>query len=134
MEKKKEIDDNAAKDIRSIFRLKAFKNAEEKNYWKPLTVDKFWNIIYIGYESNGDRNKPVSFEETSVRRIDFIFDCVYLFYYKSHKIKPNHAGSYRDCLDWIKNKKTTINLISKKDNEYFQYGLNHEKILKEEQK
>ena len=55
-------------------------------------------------------------------------------YYKCHKINPNCGGSYIDFPDWIKNKKTTINPINKKDNKYFQYAvtvtLNHEEIGK----
>ena len=41
---------------------------------------------------------------------------------------------YIDSLDWIKNKKATINPINKKDNKSFQYAitviLNYEKIGK----
>ena len=55
-------------------------------------------------------------------------------YYKCHKINPNCDGSYIDSRDWIKNKKTTINPINKKDNKCFQYPvtvvLNHEVIGK----
>ena len=64
---------------------------------------------------------------------EFVFDYVQLLYYKSYKINPNCGGSYVDSLDW-KNKKATINLINKKDNKCFQYGvtvaLNHKKIKK----
>ena len=62
---------------------------------------------------------------------EFVFDYVHLLYYKCHKINPNHGGSY---IDWIKNKKATINPINKKDNKYFQYAvpvaLNYEEIEK----
>ena len=44
------------------------------------------------------------------------------------------GGSYRDYLDWIKNKKAIINPINKNDNKCFQYAvtvaLNHEEIGK----
>ena len=60
--------------------------------------------------------------ERPMRGCDFIFDCIYLLYYKCHKINPNRAGSYIDSPDWIKNKKATINPISKKENECFQYA------------
>ena len=64
---------------------------------------------------------------------EFLFDCVHLLYYKCHKINPNHDGSCKDSPDWIKNKKTTINPINKKDKQ-FQYAvtvtLNQEKIGK----
>ena len=59
----------------------------------------------------------------------FVFDCVYLFYYKCQKINLNRGGSYVDALDWVKNKKATINSINKIDNKCFQYAatvsLNH---------
>ena len=40
-----------------------------------------------------------------------------------HKIDTNCIGLYKDSPIWIKNKKTTINLIIKKENKYFQYVL-----------
>ena len=59
--------------------------------------------------------------ETSMRGSDFTIYCVYLMYYKCHKINPNRGGLHIDSPDWIKNKKTTINLFSKNDNKSFQY-------------
>ena len=41
-----------------------------------------------------------------MRGNDFIFDCVYLLYYKCHKTNFKQGGSYIDSPDWIKNKKT----------------------------
>ena len=35
----------------------------------------------------------------------FVFDYVYLLYYKCHKIKPNRGRSYTDSLDRIKKQK-----------------------------
>ena len=68
-----------------------------------------------------------------MRVCNFIFDCVYLLYYKCHKINPNRGGLYIDPPDWIKNKKVAINLINKKDNKYFQHAvtvtLNHKNIV-----
>ena len=52
--------------------------------------------------------------ETLMRDSDFIFDCVYLLYYKCHKINFKSVGSYIDSTDSIKNKKAKI--INKKDN------------------
>ena len=58
---------NIIKDIRNIFRLeketKAIKSRilsdmtsqfehEDKNYYKPVTVNKFWSNNYIEYESS----------------------------------------------------------------------------------
>ena len=69
---------------------------------------------------------------------EFVFDYFHLLYYKCHKTNPNYGGSYIDSLNWIKNKKATINPIKEKDNKCFQYtgtvALSHkqkEKILKE---
>ena len=62
---------------------------------------------------------------------EFVFDYVYLLYWKCHKINLNHGGSYIDSPDWLKNKKAKINPINKKDNKCFQcavtVALNHEK-------
>ena len=55
-----------------------------------------------------------------------VFDYVHLLYYKCHKINPNRDGSYIASPDSIKNKKATINLINKKDNECFQYAITFE--------
>ena len=76
--------------------------------------------------------------ETSMKRNEFVFDCVHLLYYKCHKTDPNCGRSYIDSPNWIKNKKTTINPINKEYNKFFLQAvtvtLNHEKledILKE---
>ena len=45
----------------------------------------------------------------------------FFLYFKCHEINPSQGGSYIDSLDWIENKKTTINPISRKDNKCFQY-------------
>ena len=50
----------------------------------------------------------------SMKVSEFIFDYVQSLYYKCYKINPNCGGSYTDSPDWIKNKKTTIDLINKK--------------------
>ena len=59
----------------------------------------------------------------SVKGSEFVFDYVYLLYYKGHKINPNCGGSYIDSPDCIKSKKAKINHINKKDNKCFQYAL-----------
>ena len=43
----------------------------------------------------------------------FVFDNIYLLYYKCHKKNPFHRGSYIGSPDTIKSKKATINLINK---------------------
>ena len=52
--------------------------------------------------------------KTSMNVGDFIRDSVRLVYYKCHEINLNRGWSYIDPLDWMKNKKTTINPINKK--------------------
>ena len=44
----------------------------------------------------------------------FVLDYVQLLYFKCRKIDPNCGRSYTNFLDWIKNKKATINPINKK--------------------
>ena len=56
----------------------------------------------------------------SMKGSHFAFDYVQLLYYECHKINPNCCGSYIDSPEWIKNKKTTINTINKKDPKCFQ--------------
>ena len=50
--------------------------------------------------------------EKSMKRSDFIFDCINLLHYKCHKINLKRGGSYIDSSDWIKNKKATVNPIN----------------------
>ena len=44
--------------------------------------------------------------ETSMRGSDFIFDSVQLLHYKCDKTNFRLTGSYIDCSDWLKNKKS----------------------------
>ena len=53
--------------------------------------------------------------ETSMRISDFIFHCVNLLRYKSHKINLKHGGSHIDSPDWIQNEKATLHHISDDD-------------------
>ena len=48
----------------------------------------------------------------------FVFNYLYLIYYKCHKINPNRDGSYLDPPDWIK-KQTSSNRKGKKCFQYF---------------
>ena len=74
----------------------------------------------------------------SIKGSEFVFNYIHLLYYKCHKINLNRGESYIDSLDWIKNKKGTINLTNKKDKKCFQYAitvaLNHEEIAKHSQR
>ena len=56
----------------------------------------------------------------SMKGSEFVLDYVHLLYHKCHKINLNRGGSYEDSPEWIKNKKTTINPINKKDKKIFQ--------------
>ena len=65
---------------------------------------------------------------------ELVFDYVHLLCCKCHKINLNRGGSYIHPSDWIKNKKSTLNPVSRKDNKCFLYAatvaLNHKKIGK----
>ena len=50
----------------------------------------------------------------SMKGSGIVFDYVHLLYYNCHKTNPNRGGSYINSLDWIKNKKATINLFNSK--------------------
>ena len=69
-----------------------------------------------------------------MRGIEFVFDYVWLLYYKCHKTNLNRSGSYIDSADWIEKK----NPIKKKHNKYFQYAVavafNYEEIKKDPQR
>ena len=68
---------------------------------------------------------------------EFVFDAVNVLYYDLNKISLNRGGSYIESLEWIKNKKTTIN-PNNNDNKCFPYdltvALNYKNIRKEYQK
>ena len=70
----------------------------------------------------------------SIKGREFVFNYVHLLYFTCHNINLNPGGSCINSPDWIKNKKATINIINKKDNECFQYAVivtsNDEKIKK----
>ena len=44
--------------------------------------------------------------EASMKRSEFILNCVHILYYKCHKINLKRNGSYKDSPDWIKKSKT----------------------------
>ena len=62
---------------------------------------------------------------------NFIFESVKILYYHIHKINLKRGKSYIKSLEWILNKRATIN-PKNKDNKCFQYAitaaLNHQKI------
>ena len=69
--------------------------------------------------------------EESMKRSEFVFDCVDSLYYRLHKITLDRGGSYIDSPKWLKNKQATINPRNN-DDKCFQYAitvaLNHEQI------
>ena len=69
--------------------------------------------------------------EESMKENDFVFDYVESLHYIFHKIDLKRSGSYIEAPDWIKNKKTTIN-VENDDDKCFQYSvtvaLNYDKI------
>ena len=68
---------------------------------------------------------------------EFEFDGVNLMYSDFDKISLNRGGSYIDSPEWIKNKRSAINLKNKNNN-CFQYvvtvALNHDKINRDPQR
>ena len=73
----------------------------------------------------------------SIRRGEFIFDCVDALYYNLNKISLNRGGSYIDSPKWLKHKNATINPRNN-DDKCFQYALtvalNYEQIKKYHQR
>ena len=67
-----------------------------------------------------------------MRANDFVLDYVQLLYYNFHKINLNCGGSYIDSTNWIKNKKSKINSIIKKDNKSFQDAVFNYKEIKQD--
>ena len=69
--------------------------------------------------------------ETSISSSDFIFDSVYLLYYKCHKTNFKCGGSYIDFPDQIQKQQNNM-ILTNDDDKCFQYAatvtLNHEEI------
>ena len=61
LEKKKEHNERLIKDgiVNNIRRL----FDQDEDYYVPKSVNNFWNNNYIEYESNGDKNRNLSFDE-----------------------------------------------------------------------
>ena len=86
-------------------------------------IEKISELLKDRYQNNLE----------SLKGSEFVFDYVYLLYYKCHKINPSRGGLYIQILviglKIQKKKKKTINAFNKKDNKYFQYpaivALNH---------
>ena len=83
-------EENITNDVKNLFRLEKetksikdrilryinnlFEDEEEKNYFKPVRANNFWNNNYIEYKSNGNRNKAVSVEEYIHKIISYLKD------------------------------------------------------------
>ena len=57
--------------------------------------------------------------EEKMRGSELVFDSIDLLHYKLHKISLNRGVSYIDSPEWLKNKKTRINPINKKNGNCF---------------
>ena len=101
----------------------------KSNNTKIMINDEADEVIKELFDSLRNRYQNIL---GSMKGSEFVFDYVQLLYYKCHKINLNLGESYIDSLDWIKNKKTKINPINKKDNKCFKYSvtvaLNHEEL------
>ena len=77
--------------------------------WADHVVKELFETL-----KNRNQNNLVSMKGSK-----FVFDYVQLLYYKCHKINPNCGGSYIDSPDWIKNKRSAINPINKKEKNFY---------------
>ena len=60
--------------------------------------------------------------QEKMKGLDFAFDGVNFFYYDFNKTSINRGGSYINSLQWLKNKKSTIN-PKNNDDKCFQYAV-----------
>ena len=85
---------------------------------------------------NSPKNSQKVLEE-SMRGSDFVFDYVESLNYIFHKVDLKRSGSYIETPDWIKKKKTTIN-VEHDDDKCFQYpvavALNYDEIKRHHQR
>ena len=82
-------------------------------------IQELFELLLSRYQTGLDKSWKGS---------DLILNWVNMLHYKGHKINLKGAGLYIDSLDWIKNKKATMNPITDID-KCFQYAatvaLNH---------
>ena len=64
-EKKKEYNETLIKD--GIIRHIRTPFEEEEDHYEPKRVNNFWNNNYIKYESNADKNKNFSLDESLIK-------------------------------------------------------------------
>ena len=50
------IKDRSIRDTRTLFE-------QQEDYYEPERVNNIWNNNYIGYESNGNKNRNLSLDE-----------------------------------------------------------------------
>ena len=70
-------------------------------------VDELFNSLRLNYQGN---------LETSMEGSEFIFDLVYMMYYKCHEVNFRRGGPYIDSPGWVKKKKATISRKNADDN------------------
>ena len=103
--------------------VEVYKGSDTEN-----VIDTLFNALL----QNIERIQVTSNE----RGIEFFSDGVKLLEYELHKTDIIRAESYIASLNWIANKKATINPKNEKDNKCFQCsviaGLNH-KVIKEKE-
>ena len=61
--------------------------------------------------------------ETRMRGSSYVFNHMKLLEYHFHKISLSRGSSYIPTLEWIANKKCTINRKNKKDNRFYLYAI-----------
>ena len=83
---------------------------------KDKIIEELFNSFLQRYQK-----KKKKLEE-SMRGSEFVFARGNSLYYKLHIVSLNREGSYIDSPEWLKNKKTKINLKNNND-KCFQYAL-----------
>ena len=91
-------------------------------------TDEVINNLFDTILQRFQEARETSFERGS----EFIFENVDLLYYYFYRIDMRRSESYIETLEWLKNKKATINPKNMNDDNCFQYGilvaLNHKEI------
>ena len=62
-------------------------------------IEELFKSLLNTYQSN---------LEKLIRGSEFVFDYLYLLYYKCHKTNPNCDESYEDSPNWVKNEQQLI--------------------------
>ena len=84
---------------------------------KGSDTDELIKLLFESFLKKYEENL-----QEKMKRSDFEFDGVNFFYYDFSKTSINRGGSYIDSLQWLKNKKSTIN-PKNNDDKCFQYAV-----------